>query len=135
MDTLHKILHALELRGMSDRRLQELIGVSEGAVNDWRRGKSKSYMKRVPQIAEALGVSEEYLLHDDTELEFLQGIKKESLEKYQAIVSLYNALEEIGLVDSSKPLAGNAIQVIADFLKANKTFLDKNIDSGGQLVE
>ena len=38
------------------------LGVGPSMVSAWRNGKSESYMKRLPQIAEVLGTSTEYLL-------------------------------------------------------------------------
>ena len=38
------------------------MGVSPQKVSEWKSGKAKSYTKRIPQIAEALGTTTEYLL-------------------------------------------------------------------------
>lgn len=48
--------------GMEQKKFASLIGVSPQKVSEWKSGKAKSYTKRIPQIAEALGTTTEYLL-------------------------------------------------------------------------
>lgn len=62
MDTLHKILDAMWKQGLSDIDFCKAVGINKSSVTDWKKGKTKSYMRHIPKIAEVLGVSEEYLL-------------------------------------------------------------------------
>ena len=64
MDTLHKILDAMWKQGLSDIDFCKAVGINKSSVTDWKKGKTKSYMRHIPKIAEVLGVSEEYLLID-----------------------------------------------------------------------
>lgn len=48
--------------GMEQKKFASLVGVSPQKVSEWKSGKAKSYTKRIPQIAEALGTTTEYLL-------------------------------------------------------------------------
>ena len=52
---------------LSDAKIEQKvfakeIGVSPQTITDWKNGKSKSYTKFLPQIAEALNTTTEYLL-------------------------------------------------------------------------
>ena len=64
LDTLHKILDAMWKQGLSDIDFCKAVGINKSSVTDWKKGKTKSYMRHIPKIAEVLGVSEEYLLVD-----------------------------------------------------------------------
>ena len=48
--------------GMEQKKFASLVGVSPQKVSEWKSGKAKSYTKRIPQIAEALNTTTEYLL-------------------------------------------------------------------------
>ena len=47
---------------MEQKKFASLVGVSPQKVSEWKSGKAKSYTKRIPQIADALGTTAEYLL-------------------------------------------------------------------------
>ena len=62
MDTAERIFELLKATGMEQKKFASLVGVSPQKVSEWKSGKAKSYTKRIPQIAEALGTTSEYLL-------------------------------------------------------------------------
>ena len=62
MDTAERIFELLKATGMEQKKFASLVGVSPQKVSEWKSGKAKSYTKRIPQIAEALGTTTEYLL-------------------------------------------------------------------------
>lgn len=62
MDTLDRIFEELTALGIEQKSLAQKIGVRPQAVTDWKNGKTKSYTKYIPQIAEALHTTSEYLL-------------------------------------------------------------------------
>lgn len=62
MDTAGRIFELLDAMGMEQKKFASLVGVSPQKVSEWKSGKAKSYTKRIPQIAEALGTTTEYLL-------------------------------------------------------------------------
>lgn len=64
MDTLYKILNLLWKSGLTEIEFCQKTGINRSAVTDWKKGKTKSYMRHIPEIAEVLGVTEEYLLND-----------------------------------------------------------------------
>ena len=62
MDTLHKILQLMWDKGISDMELCRSAGINKSAVTDWKKGKTQSYMKHLPEIAKVLDVTVDYLL-------------------------------------------------------------------------
>lgn len=62
MDTAGRIFELLDSMGMEQKKFASLIGVSPQKVSEWKSGKAKSYTKRIPQIADALDTTVEYLL-------------------------------------------------------------------------
>ncbi len=62
MDTRSRIFLLLDELNMEQKTLASVLGLPADTVSAWRRGKSASYTKYLPQIAEALGTTTEYLL-------------------------------------------------------------------------
>lgn len=61
MDTSQRIFELAEKK-YSQKEFAEILGVKPQRISEWKRGLSNSYQKYLPQIAEALGTSTEYLL-------------------------------------------------------------------------
>ena len=61
MDTLHRIINELKTNGKSQKDLTDFLGLKQSAFTDWKNGKTASYEKQLPRIAEYLGVSIDYL--------------------------------------------------------------------------
>ena len=47
----------MKRNGVSATELADKIGMNRSIVSDWKNGKTRSYEKHLPKIAEALGVS------------------------------------------------------------------------------
>ena len=47
--------------GISDAELCARANINKSAVTDWKKGKTKSYLRHLPEIAEVLGVTENEL--------------------------------------------------------------------------
>lgn len=62
MDTADRIFQLLDEAGMEQKKFAETIGTTDKVVSKWRTAGLKSYRKYLPQIAEALGTTVEYLL-------------------------------------------------------------------------
>ncbi len=62
MDTLYKILSLIKKNGLSDNEFTKKAGLNKSAVSDWKSGKTSSYNKHLPKIAEVLGVTTDYLI-------------------------------------------------------------------------
>ena len=62
LNTVERIFALVDAKYKEQRDFADAIGVSASMVSQWRMGITKSYQKRLPQIAEALGTTTEYLL-------------------------------------------------------------------------
>ena len=62
MDSRERIFAVLDELNMEQKELARLLEIPADTVSAWRRKKSASYTKYLPQIAEALGTTTEYLL-------------------------------------------------------------------------
>lgn len=78
MDTIDKIMSELKQKGISQKELAGHLGINQNNVTEWKAGRSSSYMKYLPSIAEFLGVSVDYLAGTER----LFAGKDRELEKY-----------------------------------------------------
>ncbi len=62
MGTLDRIIDLLKEQKVSQKELCEHLGIKKNAFTNWKSGQNNSYMKHLPQIAEYLDVSVDYLL-------------------------------------------------------------------------
>lgn len=58
---LNNILSVMKYKKISQKQVLDELGLSSSAFADWKNGKTASFFRYLPQIAEILGVSEEYL--------------------------------------------------------------------------
>ena len=52
-----RILSLIDAEYESDAAFERAMGLSDKTVNNWRRGRSSSYTKMLPRLAEAFGVN------------------------------------------------------------------------------
>ena len=62
MDTVSRIFELVDRQFKEQRDFAKAVGVSSTIVSNWRCGRSGTYTKYLPVIANVLGVSVEYLL-------------------------------------------------------------------------
>lgn len=62
MDIVDRIFDLADKKYREQRNFSADLGVAPSVVSAWRCRKSESYNRRLPQIAELLGTSTEYLL-------------------------------------------------------------------------
>lgn len=62
MTTIERIVFLLDKSGMSDAEFERRLGLKEKIVYGWKTGRSKSYTKMLPEIAEVLGTTSSFLL-------------------------------------------------------------------------
>lgn len=99
-NTLDRIIITLKRKGVADAALINHIkpGSARTIVRDWKMGRSKSYIKYLPEIAEFLGVSESYLrcetedpeprlASDDPLLQIYENLSPENRKELQKIAS------------------------------------------------
>lgn len=62
MDTVSRIFELVDRQFKEQQDFAKAIGVSSTIVSNWRTGRSGTYTKYLPVIANVLGTSVEYLL-------------------------------------------------------------------------
>ena len=63
MDTpVSRILDKMKEKGLDQKTFAKEIGVRAPAITEWKKGTSSSYTKFLPQIAQVLDTSVEYLM-------------------------------------------------------------------------
>ena len=62
IDSVVRIFELLDSARIEQKKFATLLGTTDKTVSAWRTGRSKSYTKYIPQIAEVLGTTTEYLL-------------------------------------------------------------------------
>ena len=65
MRILDNISQLLNNKGLKQKDWTDFLGISKNCFTDWKSGKSSSYNKYLPQIAEFLGVSVDYLIGNE----------------------------------------------------------------------
>ena len=62
MDAVDRIFELVGEKFKEQKEFAAAIGINDKTVSAWRTRRAKSYTKYLPQIAEALGTTTEYLL-------------------------------------------------------------------------
>ena len=77
-NVVSRILSAAKEKGYDQKTLAQEIGVRPPAITEWKKGIGTSYNKYLPQLAEVLGVSVDYLLTgDEKTLAAVSGSERE----------------------------------------------------------
>lgn len=100
-----RILALIETEYGSDAEFERQMGLASKTVNNWRRGKSSSFMKMLPRLAEGFDVNVGELLdipiHKDTselsedELKLLTLYRKSDILSARQRIALANTLESV----------------------------------------
>jgi len=100
-----RILALIETEYESDADFERQMGLASKTVNNWRRGKSSSFMKMLPRLAEGFDVNVGELLdipiHKDTselsedELKLLTLYRKSGILSARQRIALANTLESV----------------------------------------
>ena len=94
MDVVERIFDLLDQTPMEQKEFAKLVGVSDDTASDWRRRRSGSYSKRLPQIAEVLGTTVEYLLNG-TKIEKPETLSGSGLsEGEELLIQLFRLLPQ-----------------------------------------
>lgn len=62
MDIVDRIFELVDEKYNEQKDFAAILGINPNLPSRWRNRKSTSYQRRLPQIAEALGTTTEYLL-------------------------------------------------------------------------
>lgn len=68
MNTAERIFYLLDKIGMEQKEFAAKIGTTDKTVSTWRTGRTKSFQKYIPRIAEVLGTTVDYLLTGEKNL-------------------------------------------------------------------
>ena len=68
MDTVSKIVSLMARSKCDNLTLATALKLNRQVITDWKAGRSKSYRKYLPQIAEFFKVPLDYLANEDSEL-------------------------------------------------------------------
>ncbi len=106
MRVLNNIFLELKKQNRKQKELTDFIGISKNVFTDWKSGKNKSYMKYLPQIAEFLSVSVDYLLSETPgEIKKAPDAKApEADESFKKMFSMYSSLSDKDKVAAEKYL-------------------------------
>lgn len=69
MEVLDNILSLLKIQKRKQSELAAHLNLSKNVFTNWKRGDNSSYKKYLPEIAEFLGVSVDYLVGNETKTE------------------------------------------------------------------
>lgn len=64
MSTINKIIQLLEQQKKSQKDLTDYLKLEKSVFSAWKSGKSKSFMKYLPQISIYLNTTVDYLIDD-----------------------------------------------------------------------
>lgn len=103
MSVLDNIISELDKKNKKQKDLTDYLGITKNAFTDWKSGRIKSYMKYLPQIAEFLGVSVDYLLND-SEIKKSPDIPEGISERDADALRLYRGLISAGYLREGETL-------------------------------
>ena len=75
-----RIFDLVKERGIEQKEFALMLGVTDKKVSAWKTGRSSTYTKILPQIADALSTTTEYLLNGTEPTSFGQGPTKEEMQ-------------------------------------------------------
>lgn len=88
----------LERQNKSQKDLCEYLGMTKNTYTNWKAGKSSSYKKYLPEIAEYLNVSIDYLLgkedHEQKKVPDLKANNSTLSEQEQTIIKIFREATE-----------------------------------------
>lgn len=100
--TGNRIAEARRKNDLTQMELAELLGVSYQAVSSWERGNTMPDISRLPEIAEALGVSVDFLLGGESKVAegVINGDLSEKVESGE--VSVDEVVEAVPVIKPSE---------------------------------
>lgn len=94
MSVPSNILKLIEANYSSDAAFESAAGLKPKTVYDWKRGKSSSYLKMLPQLSKILGASIDYLLENDEQKEKPATDSDRLTEEEKKIIDLLRKVPE-----------------------------------------
>lgn len=109
ISTLDIITTELKKQNKSQKDICEYLGTTKNTYTNWKAGKSASYKKYLPEIAEYLGVSIDYLLEKDHQTKNretfikLSDQEKELVYAYRKKTELQSAVNKLLDIENNPP--------------------------------
>ena len=110
MDTVERIFEMVDRKYSEQQDFADDLEVARSVISAWRRGKSKSYMNRLHQIAAVLDTTPEYLLSGVESVPNPEIVSSEISPRAAALVSALDRLNDEGqekLVDYADDLVSS----------------------------
>lgn len=95
MNTFAKIDYLLKKQGKKQIDLTDYLGIKKATYTGWKTGRVKSYVKFIPQIAEYLNVTTDYLLSDDEKKPVHVDEPLGMTEKEKTVIRAYRSKPEM----------------------------------------
>ena len=102
MDNKNVILtisRLLKEQGKKQKDLTDFLGIGENRFTDWKSGRITSWNKFVPQIAEFLGVSTDYLLGISDEESCIADNGEMLTEQEKTLIQIFRETTEEGRLE------------------------------------
>lgn len=102
---LERILKLLAETKTEQKQFASAIGINPTSISDWKKGKTKSYLKHINQIADYFGVTSDYLLgkspvrHGGMEIHSLSDTEYLPVPVIGVVAAGYQALAETNVID------------------------------------
>lgn len=105
-----KIIELRKRNGWSQEELADQLGVSRQSVSKWESAGSVPDLQRIIQLAELFGVSTDFLLKDEMELEESVSYDRSDYSSDQNVrrVSMEEANDFLNMKKSGAPIVANA---------------------------
>ena len=118
-EVLERILALKEKHNLSDKEFGIKAGVGEKAIDNWKRGLSASYMKKLDILANFFNVSTDYLLTGNGQKEKPPVNGDEELTKYLQYLKTRPEMRMLFDITKSatKEDVEKAVKIIEAFLK------------------
>lgn len=115
MSTLQRITALIKEKYKSLAEFERDLGLGKQTVSDWKRGKSETYMKMLPEIAKFLGTTTAYLLGETND----PLPKEKAPTDYEA---WGDALRKIGAIRSDGSIDQERIDAFLEFEQMARKF-------------
>lgn len=92
--TVYRIERLLEQKQISKINFLSSLGYGKNAFSDWKRGFTKSYTKRLPEIAEFLGTTTDYLVGSTDDPSIKKDAPIQMDERKLKILEKYDQLSD-----------------------------------------
>ena len=122
--TITRIVQLIKKANLPEAAFGEALGMGKNTVNNWKAGRSKTYLKKIDSIADYFGVSVDYLLGrtDDPHPAISNDDVKNAIDEYvkskgkQSTVIRYNGKEQtyetLNMTDEEWEIAQATIEAL-----------------------